>query len=1018
MSYRQIRLIAFITFILTVLQPVVNLPMLFQVSQVLAQTPVDRKAEADKLFQQGIEQYKISQFTAALQSWQQALIIYREIKDRNRESGILFMLGISYTQQSNFSTAIDYFQQALSIEQKLPKRVNEYQILRVLGDCYQKSGNYLKAIEYYQPALILAKAKKDYKNVKQLLGNLAFNYMSLKNYAAAIDISNQGLALTTNIKDTSGQIDFLKKLADAYHSQGNYQKEIDYLQQILLLAREKKTSEKEEIFALVKLGLAYEGLKNWSLVINYYQQTLVLTRKIKNPNLDILLLSRLGEVYMELKDWKQAIKYYQEYLLLAPEIKDQKTKVSVLGNLGIAYQAQENYAEAIQYYQQALEMARNIKDQDGEATSLLNMGNAFYLLADYQTALKSTIESLKIARFIIDRETEMSALNTLGNIYYQLNNYDKAIDYYQQKLAIARSQKDSHAEGSALGNIGLSYTSKGDAAQAINYLEKDLEIQNKFNDPLSQSQTLGYLGIAYRILGNYGKSIEYYQQGLVFARKVKYTRGEAITLSNLGWTLLKFGKFSEAEKHLYAAIEILESLRAKLGQNDSYKVSIFEEQAGTYRTLQQVLIAQNKTNEALEISERGRARAFVELLTSRLSSTNTTQSSQPTVDKPTISLLQKIAKQQNATLVQYSIIGDEFKVDGKRKKEESEIYIWVIKPTGEIAFRKSDLKPLWQKENTTLRELVDNSRESIGVKRRGGIVASLDPNAAPVKGRFQRLHELLITPIADLLPKKDTERVVFIPQNELFLVPFPALQDEKGKYLIEKHTILTAPSIQVLDLTHKQKNALKKSGVGREILVVGNPTMPKNPITNEQESPLPGAEREAVKIAELLKTQAMTGNKATKTAIVQKMPTARIIHFATHGFIDDFKGFGVPGAIAFAPSGEDNGFLTSGEILDLKLNAELIVLSACDTGQGDIKGDGVIGLSRSLISAGIPSIVVSLWAVGDDSTSFLMTEFYKNMAQKLDKGTALRQAMLTTMKHKNYQSPYHWAAFTLIGEVE
>ena len=1018
MSYRQIRLIAFITFILTVLQPVVNLPMLFQVSQVLAQTPVDRKAEADKLFQQGIEQYKISQFTAALQSWQQALIIYREIKDRNRESGILFMLGISYTQQSNFSTAIDYFQQALSIEQKLPKRVNEYQILRVLGDCYQKSGNYLKAIEYYQPALILAKAKKDYKNVKQLLGNLAFNYMSLKNYAAAIDISNQGLALTTNIKDTSGQIDFLKKLADAYHSQGNYQKEIDYLQQILLLAREKKTSEKEEIFALVKLGLAYEGLKNWSLVINYYQQTLVLTRKIKNPNLDILLLSRLGEVYMELKDWKQAIKYYQEYLLLAPEIKDQKTKVSVLGNLGIAYQAQENYAEAIQYYQQALEMARNIKDQDGEATSLLNMGNAFYLLADYQTALKSTIESLKIARFIIDRETEMSALNTLGNIYYKLNNYDKAIDYYQQKLAIARSQKDSHAEGSALGNIGLSYTSKGDAAQAINYLEKDLEIQNKFNDPLSQSQTLGYLGIAYRILGNYGKSIEYYQQGLVFARKVKYTRGEAITLSNLGWTLLKFGKFSEAEKHLYAAIEILESLRAKLGQNDSYKVSIFEEQAGTYRTLQQVLIAQNKTNEALEISERGRARAFVELLTSRLSSTNTTQSSQPTVDKPTISLLQKIAKQQNATLVQYSIIGDEFKVDGKRKKEESEIYIWVIKPTGEITFRKSDLKPLWQKENTTLAELVTTSRKSIGVRGRGtrNIIASEDPNAPKAKPRFQRLHELLITPIADLLPKKDTEKVVFIPQSKLFLVPFPALQDEKGKYLIEKHTILTAPSIQILDLTHKQK--LRQTTKSQPSLIVGNPTMPKVILEPgqpaQQLKALIWAEKEAKDIASLMNISALTGNKATKTAILEKMSQAGIIHFATHGLLDEYRGIG--SAIAFAPSGKDDGLLTADEILNLKLNADLVVLSACDTGRGRITGDGVVGLSRSLISAGTASIIVSLWAVDDDSTSFLMTEFYKNREQKLDKATALRQAMLTTKA--KYSSPLNWAAFTLIGESE
>ncbi|MDD1474274.1 CHAT domain-containing protein, partial [Dolichospermum sp. ST_sed4] len=253
----------------------------------------------------------------------------------------------------------------------------------------------------------------------------------------------------------------------------------------------------------------------------------------------------------------------------------------------------------------------------------------------------------------------------------------------------------------------------------------------------------------------------------------------------------------------------------------------------------------------------------------------------------------------------------------------------------------------------------------------------------------------------------------------LFLVPFPALQDEKGKYLIEKHTILTAPSIQVLDLTHKQRIASKKSGIGKgEILVVGNPTMPKNPITDEQLTSLPGAEREAIKIAKLLNTQEITGSKATKIAIVQKMLKARIIHFATHGLVDDFKGFGVPGAIAFASSGKDNGFLTSGEILDLKLNAELIVLSACDTGRGRITGDGVVGLSRSLISAGIPSIVVSLWSVGDDSTSLLMTEFYKNMQQKQDKATALRQAMLTTMKHKNYQSPYHWAAFTLIGEVE
>ncbi|GAA6618475.1 hypothetical protein NUACC26_042860 [Scytonema sp. NUACC26] len=113
---------------------------------------------------------------------------------------------------------------------------------------------------------------------------------------------------------------------------------------------------------------------------------------------------------------------------------------------------------------------------------------------------------------------------------------------------------------------------------------------------------------------------------------------------------------------------------------------------------------------------------------------------------------------------------------------------------------------------------------------------------------------------------------------------------------------------------------------------------------------------------------------------------------------------------------EGDGLLTANEILNLKLNAELVVLSACDTGRGRITGDGVIGLSRSLISAGVPSVVVSLWAVSDDSTAFLMTEFYKNLQQKLDKATALRNTMLATKQ--KYGSPLQWAAFTLIGEAE
>jgi CHAT domain-containing protein len=143
------------------------------------------------------------------------------------------------------------------------------------------------------------------------------------------------------------------------------------------------------------------------------------------------------------------------------------------------------------------------------------------------------------------------------------------------------------------------------------------------------------------------------------------------------------------------------------------------------------------------------------------------------------------------------------------------------------------------------------------------------------------------------------------------------------------------------------------------------------------------------------------------------MLSSRIIHFATHGSFDPERGIG--SWIALTPSGDDDGFLTAEEIFDLKLNAGLVVLSACDTGRGKITGDGVIGLSRSFISAGVPSVLVSLWKVNDTATAYLMHEFYQNWQQGHNKAQALRQAMLTTMQQ--YPGVENWAAFTLIGEA-
>ena len=517
----------------------------------------------------------------------------------------------------------------------------------------------------------------------------------------------------------------------------------------------------------------------------------------------------------------------------------------------------------------------------------------------------------------------------------------------------------------------------------------------------------------------------------IFARAISDRAGEAISLNNLGLAYLHSGNPKAAEEDLRTAIGLKESIRKDLGNNDAFKISIFETQASSYRLLQQALVAQNRKPEALLIAERGRAQALIELLAGRQQ-----QSSTPV--PLSLEQIQHIAQQQNATLVEYSIAWDD-------------LYIWVVKPTGEVVFQKVELKKTKIDNlaedartaaatlaegrgvaNQTITGLVSKTRSSLNATQS---TSSQDTTATirhlGCRGNncLQQMYQLLIQPIEKQLPTNPDSHVIFIPHESLFLVPFAALQDQNQTFLIEKHTILIAPSIQVLQLTHQQQLKLQSqqsatqnsvANVAKSALVVGNPIMPILTKIGEQPqqlAALPGAQQEAKQIAQVLNTPFLTGEQATKVAVKKLMQKASIIHLATHGLLDNLEEPGIPGAVALAPSKGDNGLLSANEVVNLKLNAQLVVLSACDTGRGRITGDGLLGFPRALITAGVPSIIVSLWQVSDqNSTVFLMPEFYRQWKKNPDKAHALRAAMLETKK--KYPNPSDWAAFIFIGEAD
>ncbi len=562
----------------------------------------------------------------------------------------------------------------------------------------------------------------------------------------------------------------------------------------------------------------------------------------------------------------------------------------------------------------------------------------------------------------------------------------------------AQNSTASNTEAEKFFQQGNEFQQKGQWQPALERYQQALVLQQQTGDRTIQSVTLNRIGRIQHHLKQSDTALKTLEQALALTRQTGDRLQEGLTLNNIGFVLLATNRPIEAEHVLFIAVRRWESRRSNF--TDADKVILFDAQALTYALLQQAMITQGKIEGALEVTERERAQTFVKLLATRPQPQPLVQS--PLTSPPGIQQIRQIAQQRQVTLVQYAIIGADF------------LYIWVVQPTGDIAFRSVKLRSpqstqtLNQNPTSTneLTELVAATRRyvsnglGVGQTTSGDVPNQVSPNVQePVPSRLteplRRLHQLLIAPIADLLPTNPEQPVIFVPHQSLFLVPFAALQNDRGQYLIEQHTLVTAPSVGVLTAETPPATSARLD------LIIGNL------------SPGAGTLQEATAISKLLNAPGLLGNQATKAAVVQKMSQARLMHLATRGVFDENQG--LASAIALPSEAQTDGWLTATEILGMKLSAELAVLSGCDAKGDRITGDGVIGLSRSLMSAGVPSVILSLWTTPDMPRVELMTEFYRNWRQgRLTKAQALRQAMLITkQKHAN---PIAWSAFTLQGE--
>jgi hypothetical protein len=336
------------------------------------------------------------------------------------------------------------------------------------------------------------------------------------------------------------------------------------------------------------------------------------------------------------------------------------------------------------------------------------------------------------------------------------------------------------------------------------------------------------------------------------------------------------------------------------------------------------------------------------------------------------------------------------------------VVVWVLSPDGRFTQRQLRSEAALGALTALLRD-PNGVLAAHGESARGFTLAP-SPAEKPPSDPLRDLYELLVQPIEDLLPPGQEARVVFVPRDELSLVPFAALKDRAGRQLVDRFAIWMAPDIPLL-----ADRAAKHAGAARGALVVevsGGAVVSSMLKSTPQELPsLPGAKGEADDVAKKLGARVLPSAEAIKAEVMRRMPSAAVIHFAAHGIANERDG--LLSAIVLAPTKVADGLLTAREVMAMQLSADLVVLSACDTGRGLVQGDAIYGLPRAFLSAGATSVLSSLWKAADEPTRFMMDVFYRELLDGTDKARALRRAMLAT--RSKYPGPANWAGFILTG---
>jgi CHAT domain-containing protein/Flp pilus assembly protein TadD len=939
------------------------------------------------------------------------------------------------------------------------------------------------SLALYEQAMTLWRGLGDQGEVAHTLKHIGDVHQSLYEMKPALSFYRQALALFRKVKDLRGEAETLNETTDVYVNVGDQQNAMQDHLRAMQIANDQN-DRVAEAQALNNQGEINYWSGDWTQALNSYRKALAIWTDVKDREGQAQSYTYLGYCYSDLGQTKEAFDAFRSALALWKSVDDDRGKSVTLTAIGRLYSRVGESQAALNFFERSMPLIRRIGNKVEEARVLTGEAYVYWKLGEDQKALELYDQALKLFADANYVDGEASTLHSAGRVYYSSKNFEKALEYQRRALEIGRQIGDRHLEMVVLIEIGRLNADAGDQAAAIKNFVAARDFAHARKDLRWEMEAWALLGKSYEARQQ-KHALQCYERALALSRAAEFKYGESAMLYQLARSQRDAGDVVAARKQIESAIDVIESLRAKVASQD-LRASYFASVRQLYELYIDLLMEQDHDVQAFEASERGRARSLLEMLTA--ARVGVRDQVEPQLLEREQALRTELnEKEQQPGSTELDDLVDQY------QEAKAAVHNASLEHTDQAKPAPLNLKEIREQvlsdDAALLVFSLGDKRSFLWLITRNTFTSSELPGRSEIETQAKELRELLMAPVAvaaesfeakqkrlasaeeqywtkatsfsnmllgQVAPNLGTARLLIVPDGELQYLPFNALpipfRNDRTPLLAE-HEITFQPSASALSkLKHR---SIQQSDKGLAIFA--------DPVFGSDDQRFAAIHKEAAPSYVAQDTQMiqalrdvnsnwadrniprLMASRDEADGIVAVIPTAdnlkavdfeaskqrlmaanlsqyRLLHFATHGVLDN-KNPELSGLLLSRI--DENGrpkdaFLRLDDIYNLKLNADLVVLSACNSGLGkDVRGEGIVGLVHGFMYAGTSRVVASLWKVDDDATAELMVHFYQEMFRaKQSPAAALRTAQLAMWQQRRWHAPYYWAAFVMQGDYE